>query len=973
MAYTTQQLVDIYTNANLGKTPDLATAALIEGYAAGTTNANYTDPQALALTLNLLDKTTAVAVATRQFFVGAAPSAAGLAYIVNSAANANDLNDANGALAKFSQENRFINLSVSLATGSGEGAASFAAKYGPGISYQQTVAAAYDIIIGNNVAAAAGVNVADAVAYLSRAENITFLTNYVRGTGISTAAEIELAVKAALIGQILNVGITYNLGAYANATTALLTDLSDGTLSTDTTAGVNILTAYPSAGAPGTTYTLAPGADTVAGTGANDTFNALTIKADGTVATTFSDFDNLDGAGGVDTLNVYTSAAANNAAPANATVKNIEIVNLYNGAAGGVAGLANAAVYQGIQQLWQVGNAAAVTGLATGVTAGFRNITTDVGVTTNGSAVSASVALDNYTESKTVTVAGTAANTALATVNLTGTVADGNADGVTNTNLAFTIGKDIQTVNVNTATATTLTLTKAAGATAEITTVNLAGSTGAVTYDAATTVRTISGGTGADVLTIKTVTAADVAATAANETVTATVTSGIGNDTVNVNVTGDGLVVVDTGAGNDTVNIVGRDTAKLNIQLGEGSDTFTSGVPINATDVIDAGAGVDTLSLSLVGSANVGAFRNFDVFDVKGMTGALDLDILATNNTVTELVGSGALTGATALTNVGTGVNFRATADMGATALTLTQKTAGALTVTLDADQKAPEAAGDDTAQVSVVATNATTVNAVFDAAYLNVAGSKGGETAASDNVSTITLSTAAATSINVTSGGTNAQNVIALTDSTAGTGAGKLATVNITGSQALTISGFTLSTATNNLSLIDASASTGGLTASLAILKNEGTLKLGSGVDTITVTNTSTTGAIEAIQGFEKTAAIAISTTASAEKTAAIADADALVLAGATVANANGGVTTGTIADGVLTFTGAGPTTLTAAIGIANLAAETAGEAVIFQYLNDSYVFVQGAVTDTVVKLTGTTNVTHLVAVGAGDEFFIV
>lgn len=981
MAYTTQQLVDIYTNANLGKTPDLATAALIEGYAAGTTNANYTDPQALALTLNLLDKTTAVAVATRQFFVGAAPSAAGLAYIVNSTANANDLNDANGALAKFSQENRFINLSVSLATGSGEGAASFAAKYGPGISYQQTVAAAYDIIIGNNVAAAAGVNVADAVAYLSRAENITFLTNYVRGTGISTAAEIELAVKAALIGQILNVGVTYNLGAYANATTALLTDLSDGTLSTDTAAGVNILTAYPAAGATGTTYTLVPGADTLVGTGANDTFNALTIKADGSGSNTFTTFDSIDGGAGVDTLNIYTDDTGvdpyNMTLPATVTVKNVEIVNILN--AGGAAALADASKYQGVQQLWQVNAAADVTNLATGVTAGFRGIDANVKATTTSTAVSASIALDNYTEANTITVDGNA-NSSLSTVNLSGTVVDGADAGsaVGPVNLTVEIGKEVTTANINTAVATALTIDDSASAAAtKVSTVNLAGSTGAVTYVAATTVKTVSGGTGADTITIQTVTKADVAATAADETVTATVTSGAGNDTVNVNVTGDGLVVVDTGAGNDTVDIVGRGTAKLNINLGDGSDTFTvsgAGVSVNATDVIDAGGGIDTLALKLVGSANVGAFRNFEVFDVAGMGANLDLDILNTNNTVTEITGSAATTADITLTNVGAGVNFRATGDLGTTnTIALTQKTAGALTFTLDADEAAGTAdTAIDTAGVKVAATNATSVTTVFDTAYL---ASIAGETTAGDNVSTINLTTAAATAVNVVSGGALSNNVLVVNDGATAAN-DKLATITITGDRALTLT----ATGTTKLATVDASAQTGGLTASLAEVANNGTIKLGSGVDHITITNASTnvsagTAGVESIQGFEKALAIAVSSTASAGKTAAIADADTVVITGGAVANANAGVTTGTIDKGVLTFTGAGPATLDAAVVIANNAAETAGEAVVFQYLNDTYVFVQagGVLDDTVVKLTGITGVTNFAASTTADHFFIV
>lgn len=969
MAYTTQQLVDAYTNANLGKTPDAATTLAIDAYASGTTTGAYSDTQALANTLKLVNSTTAVAIETYQFFTNHAPSFAGLQYLVNSTTNANDLNDA--YYSKFSAENRFINFSINLATGAGEGAAAFAASYGS-VSYAQTVATAYDKIIGNSVATAAGVDVAASVAFFSRAENITYLTNFVKAnTTLTTAADIDLAVKAALIGEILNAAFQSGLGGYAGSTNAMIADLSDGSLSTDAAAGVNILTAYPSAGAAGTTYTLAPGADTYSGTNANDTFNALSIKADGSAATTFSSFDALDGGAGVDTLNIYTTGAVNTTFPTSGTVKNIEIVNILN--AGAAAALADASKYQGVQELWQVNAAATVTNLATGVTAGFKDINASVDVQTSATAGSAKVALSNFGDGNTVTVDGSGSD-ALASVTLSGTVADTASDGIDATVLNFVVGEDVTSVSVNSSLLTTLTVDDS-GSTDKVTSVDLSGSTGAITFDAtaATGLTTITGGAGKDTLTIATATVKDNSATTADETVSALVNSGAGNDTVNVKTTGAGATTINTGAGNDTVSVTTRSDV-LKVDLGDGSDSFTSAVAITAADTIDAGAGVDTLLLSLVGVANVSAFKNFDVFDTKGMTNSLDLDILTTSNTVTEIVGSGATSAAVTLSNIGAGVNFRATADIGVAAgnvVTLTQKTAGPLTVTLDADETATADTAVDTAGMRVVASNATAVTAVFDASYK---ASIAGETTAGDNVSTINLSTGAATSVSVVSGGALAHNSLTLADTSTGTN-GKLATVTVTGDRDLTITGFTFAATNSGLATIDASASTGGLTASLALVKDGGSISLGSGVDTITVTSASTTGAVESITGFEKAAAVSISVAAgdAVAKAAAIADADVLALGTAAVADSTGGVyTEGTIANGVLTFTGAGPGTLAAAIVIANAAAETNGEAVVFQYLNDSYVFVQNA-TDTVVKLTGVTGITHLVEDGTSNEFFIV
>ncbi len=62
----------------------------------------------------------------------------------------------------------------------------------------------------------------------------------------------------------------------------------------------------------------------------------------------------------------------------------------------------------------------------------------------------------------------------------------------------------------------------------------------------------------------------------------------------------------------------------------------------------------------------------------------------------------------------------------------------------------------------------------------------------------------------------------------------------------------------------------------------------------------------------------------------------------------------------------------------IADAAADTTGEVVVFEYLGNSYVFQQGAgagiaADDLVVKLVGVTGVTNLAEVGTTDTFFLV
>lgn len=760
------------------------------------------------------------------------------------------------------------------------------------------------------------------------------------------------------------------------------------------------------AGANGETLTLTQGLDNIVGTSGNDTINAFAFNSvTGADVTTLNSVDSIDGGAGTDTLNIEVKGDGAGSDYNNAiqgTISNVEIININNTAALSAGAIDATTLGAAAQQIWQIGKAANVTNLAVGTTAGFNGTSSPVSVTAAAAAASASVALANVSDTgSSVAIAGAALNA----VNVTGTVVDGVDVGTDVASLAVgvTVGTDVQTVSVNTAVATTLTVADATAATKNVTAVDASASTGAVTYaglvtdTSATTTyaaQSVKTGAGNDVVSLVTAT---LAAATGVTAVAGSVSTGAGNDQITVTTTGSGETVVDAGAGDDQVSITGRGTGKLTVNLGEGNDRFSSTVAINGTDVIDAGAGSDTLALSLVGSANIGAFKNFDVYDVKGMAANLDLDILNTNNSVTEIVGSGALGAAVALQNVGAGVNFRATADMvfadNATTdadevLTLTQKTAGALTVTLDADETGTADAGDDVAGMSVAAAGATSVSAVFDTSYLAAAGAVTGETAATDNVSTIALATQAAASISVVSGGANSKNVLNVTE---GAGTDALTTVTVTGAQALTLS----VSGASKLATVDASAATGGLTAALADLKDGGTIKLGSGTDVITATGGATgsnaAAGAESLEGFAKTAVVSVSVAAAdaTAKAAAIAAADKIVIdtdgAGGVneaVANASISALAATLAKGVLTFTGAGPATLDAALVIADDFAETAGETVAFQYLSNTYLFTQGAThavgstavtnADVLIKLVGVTGVTDLVETGT-DTFFIV
>lgn len=727
--------------------------------------------------------------------------------------------------------------------------------------------------------------------------------------------------------------------------------------------------------ATGQTFTLTAGADTPAATSGNDTINALSINAAGTAATTFSAFDVIDGGAGTDTLNIYTTGTENIAFPATATVKNVEIVNVYNAAA--AAAFGDASKFEGVTQLWQNGAAASVTKLAATTTAGFKNVDANVSVAPTDAAASVAIALDNYGEGRTITVDGSAAAATLNAVTVSGTVKDTNADGtVAATTIAVTTGKDVESVTVTTAVKTTLTVTESAasGATKDVRTVDVSASTGAVTFAGSVisgtsgSVATIKGGSGDDTLTIVTATLKDDASTAADETVSALVDGGAGKDDITINTTGTGTTTVNAGDGNDTVTLTADGSGKLTVNLGAGNDIFKGAGSVAGTDVIDGGDGSDTLLLNMVGAANIGAFHNFEVFDAAGLAKTLDLDILATKNTVTKITASADVGASAVLTNLGAGVGYRVTGDTAiANALTLTQKTAGALTVTLDIDETGTTAAttASTARDAAVVALNATSVKAVFDSAFVGAA------TGAGDNATSLTITGTKATSLEVVSGGANASNTLLYTggdDATTGKG-DLLTTVTISGDRAVNFD-YTAVDATE-ITSINASALTGGLTFALNDLKAGGTLTLGSGDDVITaqtgVASASTVAAMRAISGIEK---------GTAENSTIQSNYDVIKLAGAVQAADVAATATHTVKDGLFTFNGTGPATLDAAVA-AVAGVIGANEAVVFEYVGNSYIYAEGATDggadDVLIKLTGVTGLAGLDDVNAaGGNLYV-
>lgn len=759
--------------------------------------------------------------------------------------------------------------------------------------------------------------------------------------------------------------------------------------------------------------------DNIVGTAGNDTITGQwdVNAAAGAGAHQFSGLDVIDGGDGTDTL-ALTDSVGGNLDLGVATVKNVEVLNVRSvgtivGNTGAntvdlttfASGLTSATI--------DVAQGAGLTVTAATTTA--LNVTNDDAVTIVGGGGAVEV---NSVNTANVTIGNGAGGAANANKITSATVNGSAVTKVTdNSGAAGAVGATLTTVTLeDIAGATTLTgdaintvsLTDgAAAAVVTVTntkahtlglTVNTLAAGAEVIDDTATAVNITTTGTTADgensvviidagkAATITVDGAGDVTLAAAgsdyaalttfNYTGSGSATADLkgaalltkvvaGSATGDLNVTVDGAITsVTTGGGDDTVTIDGTTTKnfKGTLSLGDGSDTVAvaAGGVITGDATVDAGEGVDTLALTVVGAVNVGSFKNFENFDVAGLATNFDQDVLNTNNDVENFIGTAAAAGAITLQNLGAGVGFIVKGDMGTTNIvTLTQATAGALTITSDVDSD--EGAGIvATEGEDFLASNATSINAVFDNDNVD-------EVA---NTAQLDIEGTAATALSIVSGGSNVTNTLNFTGGDDGTN-DLLTTVTITGDQALEFD-YTTSKVLK-LASVDASGQTdGGLTFDLADLTATGTLKLGGGDDVITglgvnAGTVATALTVQTVNGLQK----------GAEEGLAAQDGfDVIVIAGADAAadvTAAAGVDH-SITDGIYTFIGAGPANLNAAV--VQIAGDIgANAAVVFDFAGTKYLYAEGAVDgisgdEVLLKLTGVTDIAGLDAAGAGNLY---
>ena len=376
------------------------------------------------------------------------------------------------------------------------------------------------------------------------------------------------------------------------------------------------------------------------GTSGNDTINAVLDIGTTPSSTTLQIADVIDGGAGTDTMNV-TLATATSTIPA-ATIKNVEVFNIRN-VASTVGGGENFANITGETKIVSAGSQAALvlSGVGSGTTLGVSDTAQNLTATYAANAFAVGSTLNLDLSNAGTNVSGTITRS---TIDVGQATAAGAATGVsiaaTGANyvtLAASGANDIAAAaGIKTLTVTgagtvdilnTSTLESSSTLAADLTKVDASANTGGVTIQVANKDVAVTGGAGADVVTL-------------------------------ANAVALGAASVNLGAGNDKL---------LN----------SASAGLGTTSVIDGGAGTDTIVATLLQVGNQANIKNFEVLDVVGENRTIDASLFSASN-FSSIAVSGALGGATAVQKLsGTTLNVDVTgATTTGAALTATLKDA---------------------------------------------------------------------------------------------------------------------------------------------------------------------------------------------------------------------------------------------------------------------------------------------------------
>jgi len=538
--------------------------------------------------------------------------------------------------------------------------------------------------------------------------------------------------------------------------------------------------------------------------------------------------------------------------------------------------------------------------------------------------------------------------------------------GAATLDLDVTLGKNVTAGTVNTAVATTLTIDNAGTSTKDLLSVDASASAGAITYTSADAkVSSIKTGAGKDVVTLITATLKDDVTTTVDETISAVLQSGAGDDTLTVAVTGTGTTAVDAGEGNDKITLNTSKGEKVNITGGAGNDTVTiqdatgTARKLGSADVVDGGDGTDTLVIGgtafITGDLVILAAKatSFETLQFAGAATA-DASKLTAFTTLKTTVDGVVLTKVADAQVISTAKDVTATSagyiakDTGATTpvtattyagkMTVEASTAGvALVANTSAVSLTVSATAGTATKASAVADVTLTGDAQTATVTLNsVADKTAGQTAKSTADSAATFSLTTTTGVSADKGSVGAfTNLGGLTSLTL-TGTGSATIVN--GSKLATVDASGLT----GKAVFDGVTLTNGLNFKGSDALSE-TVTLSGGLDA--VTTAATYSKMDTITGLNLVATAAVTPTLDAAKS------DDLTITGFATGFVKSTTITGSTLDLALVS-----------------AAASASNNLVFQYDGNTYVFVDtttdGALdsTDILVKLTGTINLDLLV-----------
>lgn len=881
MAYTMAQLTEFFTNANAGTPPTAAQTLALQGLL-NDNQSGVSNDTTFAKVVDLAsDSTAAVSVGAYNFFLGYAPSQAGLTAL-------NAAYVGTGKQASMNAENRFIAQSLSLALENATAKANFSAAYGS-LSVTDAAKAAYLIIIGQAAATANNINVDNAVAFVASASAQAYYTALVKASyPNASAADIALGVKAAIVGEILFLATSYNngagIGSYAQASTNLLKDLAlDNVLTNDNASGIDLLGKYGNTNGGGSSLVLTGGVDTITGTTGDDTITGL-VDATAGATPTFTALDTIAGGAGNDTLVINSITALAQANIDAVTVTGIETVNLR----GAAAVVADVSGWTDVTSLNVTQATAATVGASSGANIGVSGVTgaitvdggknitindasagTDitVGATTRASgdisvtatnAGASSIAVDGG-KNVTLNVSGTSGGADTITVGNGGAAADLPTGVVTViSNHTATAGTDVTLDAITVKGGSTISVTQNADTSASAT-----DATGATVTQGAVA---ITGGSATTSVTVKQATskAETLAATA---TAAVTETSSIKFSAVAAagTVTVGGLVFTATSAltaaevASLFANLTANDTQGAGAAASKGTfsgslsgftsgaasgDTvvFTSTAAGNPADIAVAASGTAPVATTTQGVAAVDAATG--VLGV--ITGVVTIDDNATAASITTVTVDGYGTGSTIgntntlskLANLSLANSGGATAGASNATMTVDAVGVAALNLTLNNVKGAVslDGAGDNALKtLNVTASGANSTFALTAAAVetLSVAGDKtlNVSTGTFTALKTVTVTGAAGLNLGGTASGT-------LTSVTT-TGTTGTTTVSIDGTKATYAGGagvdaVTLVTGTALTKAIDLGAGNDTLTFTAAVTGSTAALSGGDGTDTV-------------------------------------------------------------------------------------------------------------------------------------------